>query len=97
MASGTQDEEPRRRNLKQGRTLHWQHSHPHLLLVWRFVWEETRLLQVSLNERLCYVSLVYCVRQLTEVRMFWCQLKQRLICSTFSRVRYANFDLKRTM
>jgi len=29
---------------------------------------ETRLLQVSLHERLCYVSWVYCVWQLTEVR-----------------------------
>jgi len=121
MASGTQDEEPRRKNLKQGRILQWQHphlllirrfareeskkqrrklqwqhghphlllirfvreeskkkrrklqwqhGHPHLLLIRRFVWEETRLLQVSLHERLYYVSLVYCVWQLTEVRMF---------------------------
>ena len=70
MASGTQDEEPRRRSLKKGRILQRQHGHPHLLLIRRFVWEETRLLHVSLHERLCYVSLVYCVRQLTKVRMF---------------------------
>ena len=40
MASGTQDEEPRRKNLKQGRILQWQH--PHLLLIRRFAREESK-------------------------------------------------------
>jgi len=42
MASGTQDEEPRRRNLKQGRILKRQHGYPHLLLISRFAREGKR-------------------------------------------------------
>ena len=52
MASGTQEEATNQEKKEQ--TLEWQHDHPHLLLICRFVCEEVRLLYVSLHERLHY-------------------------------------------